>query len=157
MIWKKLKIDLEEIGNYCRAKTFSQRLSEKRGKASFRRTAKQFSIKNGQLCYKESRRVIAAKNRQVDIVHDIHKGSGDTSHSRAMSAHLGRTPTYQKIAASFFRYGIQNNVANYIQKCDRCISKLEKVHAFQKKNTSDELNISVKSKISFHDKPLIYK
>ena len=36
-----------------------------------------------------------------------------------MSAHLGRTPTYEKIAARFFSYRIYN-VTDYIQKCDRC-------------------------------------
>ena len=37
-----------------------------------------------------------------------------------MSAHLGRTPTYEEIAARFFWYGIYNDVADYIQKRDRC-------------------------------------
>ena len=35
-----------------------------------------------------------------------------------MSAHLGRTATYKKIAAGFFWYGIHNDVADYMQKCD---------------------------------------
>ena len=34
---------------------------------------KQFSIKNGQLYYKESRLVIASKDRHVGIIHDIQK------------------------------------------------------------------------------------
>ena len=37
-----------------------------------------------------------------------------------MSAHLGRTATYVKIAARFFWYEIYNDVSDYIQKCDRC-------------------------------------
>ena len=37
-----------------------------------------------------------------------------------MSAHLGRIPTYKKFAARFFWYEIYNDVADYIQKCDRC-------------------------------------
>ena len=37
-----------------------------------------------------------------------------------MPAHLGKTPTYEKNAARFFWYGICNDVADYIQKCDRC-------------------------------------
>ena len=37
-----------------------------------------------------------------------------------MSAHLGRTATYKKIAAGFFWYGIHNDVADYMQKCDSC-------------------------------------
>ena len=69
---------------------------------------------------KENRLVIADKDCQVDIIHDIHKGSDDTSHSKAMLAYLGGTPTYEKLATRFFWYGIGNNVADYIQKCDRC-------------------------------------
>ena len=37
-----------------------------------------------------------------------------------MSAHLGRTATYKKIATGFFWYGIHNDVADYMQKCDSC-------------------------------------
>ena len=75
---------------------------------------------NGQLCYKASRPVVADKNRQVDIIHDIHEGLGNTSHSETMSAHLERTPTYKKNAARFFWYGIYNYVGDCIHKCDRC-------------------------------------
>ena len=55
-----------------------------------------------QLYYKESRTIIADKDRQVEIIHDIYEGSGDTSHSKAMSALLGRVAAYEKIAARFF-------------------------------------------------------
>ena len=88
--------DLKEI-DYCRS-IFPERLVGKGEKA------KRLSIKNGQLYHKESRIVIADKDRQVDIIHDIHEGSGDTSHSKAMSAHFGRTPTYEKNSARFFSY-----------------------------------------------------
>ena len=37
-----------------------------------------------------------------------------------MSAHFGRTPTYEKIVARFFWCGIYNDVASHIQKFDRC-------------------------------------
>ena len=112
--------DLKEIQNYCTTKTFPKRLTRRGEKANFRQTTKRFSIKNGQLYYKESRLVIADKDRQVDIIHDIHEGSGNTSHSKAMSGHLGRIPTYEKSAARFFWYGIYNDVADCIEKCDRC-------------------------------------
>ena len=85
--------DLKEIEKYCRTETFPKKLAGKEEKANFRRITKRFSIKNGQLYYKGSRTVIADKNCQVDIMHDIQEGSGNTSHSKAMSAHLGRTPT----------------------------------------------------------------
>ena len=55
--------DLKEIENYCKTKTFPNRLDGKVEKTNFRRTVKRFSIKNGQLYYKESRLVIADKDR----------------------------------------------------------------------------------------------
>ena len=62
--------DLIEIENYCRTKTFPKRLAGKGGKkANFRQTAKRYSLKNGQLYYKESRLVIPVKDCQVDIIH----------------------------------------------------------------------------------------
>ena len=94
--------DLKEIENYYRTKTFPKRLAEKEEKANFRQTAKRFSIKNGQLHFKDSILVIADKDRQVGIIYGLGHGSGDTSYSKAMSAHLGRIPTYEKIAARFF-------------------------------------------------------
>ena len=72
--------DLKEIENYYRTKTFPKRLAEKEEKANFRQTAKRFSIKNGQLYYKDSILVIADKDRQVDIIYGINHGSGDTSY-----------------------------------------------------------------------------
>ena len=88
--------DQKQIKNYCRTKTFPRKLAGKEEKA------KPFSIKYGQLYYKESRLVIADKDRQADIIHDIQEGSVDTSHSKAMSAYLGRTSTYEKNCCTFF-------------------------------------------------------
>ena len=104
--------DLKEIENYFRTKNFPKRLAGKEEKANLRRTANQFSIKSGLLYYKENRLVIANKECQFDIIYDIHKGSGDTSHSKAMSAHLGRTSKYEKITAHFFWYRIYNDVTD---------------------------------------------
>ena len=81
--------DLKEIENYCRTKTFPKRLAGKG--ENFRRTANRFFIKNGQLYGKESRLVIAVKDRQSDIIPDIYERSGNTSHLKSMSAHLGST------------------------------------------------------------------
>ena len=72
-------------------------------------------MEDGQLFYKKkSRLVISDKNRQRNILHNIHEGSGDSSHSKAMSAHLGRNPTYEKISAQFFWYGIYDDVSDYV-------------------------------------------
>ena len=75
---ERIHYDLKEIENYCRT-IFPKRLARKGEKANFRRTTKWFSTKNGQLYYKESRLAISDKDRQVDIIHIIHKGSGDSN------------------------------------------------------------------------------
>ena len=97
---------MKEIENYCRT-TIPKGLAGKGEKATFRQISKWFSIKNGQLYCKESRIFIADKDRQVDIIHDIHAGSGDTTHPKAMSAHFGRTQTYIKIAAFSLIWDLQ--------------------------------------------------
>ena len=80
-----------------------------------------FSMEDGQLSYKKkSRLVILDKDRQRNIIHNIHEGSGDSSHSKAMSAHLGRNPTYENNSARCFWYGIYEDVSNYVQKCNGC-------------------------------------
>ena len=40
----------------------------------FHLACKRFSIVNGQLIYKKDRRVIVEKNRQLEIIKDIHEG-----------------------------------------------------------------------------------
>ena len=68
---------------------------------------------DGQLFYKKkSRLVISDKDRQQNIIHNIHERSGDSSHSKAMSAHLGRNPTYEIISARVFWYGIYDDVSD---------------------------------------------
>ena len=66
MILKKLKITVEQ-----KLFQWSWQEKEKRQFFNFRQTSKRFSIKNGQLYYKESRITIAGKDRLVDIIHDI--------------------------------------------------------------------------------------
>ena len=108
--------DFKEIEIYCGI-TFPKRLAVKGEKANFRRTAKQFSIKNGQLYYKESRTIIADKDRHVNVIYDIDEGSGETSHSKAMSAHLGRTKDTKNCCTFLLIWDL---FPDYIQKCDRC-------------------------------------
>ena len=75
-------------------------------------------MEDGQLFYKK--KSISDKDRQRNIIHNIHEGSGDFSHSKAMSAHLERNPTYEKISARFFWYGIYDEISDYVQKWDGC-------------------------------------
>ena len=90
--------DLKLIENYCSAKIFSRRLAGQGEKANLRWTAKWFSIKDKII-------IIADKDRQVDIIHDIHEGSGDTRHSKAMSAHLGKLLHTKKLLHVSFGMG----------------------------------------------------
>ena len=95
--------DLKEIENYCRAKTFPKRLPRKGEQPNFSRPQSDFPLRlDNYIICKESTLAITVKDRQVYLIHDIHEGTIDTSHSKSMSAHLGRTPTYDKIAARFF-------------------------------------------------------
>ena len=96
--------DLKETEDYCRT-IFPKRLAWKWEMANFRQTAKRFSFKNSQLHYKETRILIADKDRQISIIHDTRKESGDTSHSKAMSVHLGRTPDSKKLLHVSFDMG----------------------------------------------------
>ena len=108
--------DLKEIENYCRTKTFPKRLAGKGEKqfldepqSTFLLNMDNYITKRGDLSLQI--RII----HQVDIIHDTHEGSVDTSHSKARSALLGRTPRYEKTAAHFFWYEIYNDVVDYMQ------------------------------------------
>ena len=79
--------------------------------------------------YKNSRLVISSKERQQQIIHDIHLGLGEDSRAKAMASHRGRDSTQQKIAERFFWYNIKSQVEEFIGKCDHCQkqSKIAKV------------------------------
>ena len=79
-------------------KTFPKRLAGKGKKQILDEPKTGFPLQNGQPYYKEYRLVTADKDRQVED-RLIHKGAGDTSHSKAVSAHLVR---YEKMDARFF-------------------------------------------------------
>ena len=92
IIWKKLKITVEQ-------KSFLRDwLKKDSRKAIFH--------EKWTTILQESRLVIADKVYHFDNIHDIQERSIATSHSKALPPHLRRTPTYQKIVARFFRYGI---------------------------------------------------
>ena len=70
-------------------------------KSNFRRAAKKFSIKDSHL-FKENKLVAKDRARQLEIVHDVHRGLGDSEHTKALFAHRGKNTTYEKISARFF-------------------------------------------------------
>ena len=58
-------------------------------------------MKDGYLFYKK-RLVIKNKERQMEIIRDVHQSIGDSEHSKAMASFRGKNTTYDKIAQGFF-------------------------------------------------------
>ena len=86
--------DFDEIEEYLRNKTYSSTIPA-------RRATKRYEVKDGHLFYKK-RLVIKDKERQMEIIRDVHRGIGDSEHSKAMASHRGKNTTYDKIAQRFF-------------------------------------------------------
>ena len=42
------------------------------------------------------------KERQMEIIRDVHRGIGDSEHSKAMASHRGKKHYVDKIAQRFF-------------------------------------------------------
>ena len=126
-----------------RHKKFPDVISTEGDKANFRRACKKFSVANGQLIYKGNRLVVTDKQRRIDIIHDVHQGLGNNVKAVAMSSHLGRTSTYQKVLSRFYWYTIVNDVADHIKGCDNC-----QKHLSMPKKVKEELkNIAVPSEV----------
>ena len=85
-------------------------------KANFRRACRKFSIVNGQYLYNSKRVVISSKERQRQIIQDIHADLGENPKAKAMASHRGRESTYQKISERFYWY----DVVEFIKTCENC-------------------------------------
>ena len=81
--------------------------------------------------YKGNRLVFTDKQRRIDIIDDVHQGLGNNVKAVAMSSHLGRTSTYQKVSSRFYWYTIVNNVADYIKGSDHCQKHLSMLKMFK--------------------------
>ena len=66
------------------------------------------------------RLVVKERNRQIEVISDIHKGIGESEHSKAMASHKGKNSTYEKVAQRFFWNYIANDVNDFIRSCDQC-------------------------------------
>ena len=93
--------------------------------SNFRKACKNFSIVNGDLMYKEKRRVVFEVERRTAIIHDVHEGIGDNSMAKALAAHRGRESTYQKISETFFWHGMIEDIKKYIKICRSCQQQLK--------------------------------
>ena len=107
-------VDLEGIELYVREKVYTEEMAGDKGrKANFRRVCRKFSIVNGQFLYNSKRVVISSKERQRQIVQDIHAGLGENPKAKAMALHRGRESTYQKISERCYCHNIVNDVVIY--------------------------------------------
>ena len=114
-------VDLKVVEEFLRRRIYPKNISKDKGKrANFRRTCRNFSLKNGELFYKDSRKVIFEAKQQSEIIQDIHEGIGENSRSKAMASHRGRESTYEKVSERFFWFGMVNDVKAYIKRCENC-------------------------------------
>ena len=56
---------------------------------------------DGHLFYKK-RLVIKDKERQMEIIRDVHRGKGDSEHSKAMASHRGKIPRMTRLHKDIF-------------------------------------------------------
>ena len=64
--------------------------------------------------------VVNDKERQMEIIRDVHRGIGDFEHSKAMASYRGKNTTYDKIAQRFFWHNIAADISEYIKSCEQC-------------------------------------
>ena len=72
----KHHVNLTVVEEFVRRKIYPKEIAKDKGKkANFRRTCKNFSIKDGELFYKESRKVISDEQQKIEIAHTFAKES----------------------------------------------------------------------------------
>ena len=123
-------VDLKAVEEFLRKNTYPKGIFKDKGeKSNFRKTCKNFSIVNGDLMYKEKRRVVFEVERRTAIIHDVHEGIGDNLMVKTLAAHRGRESTYQKISERFFWHDMIEDIKEYIKICKSC---QEQVKIFKK-------------------------
>ena len=77
-------VDLKAVEEFLRNKTYPKGILKDKGKKSnFRKACKNFSIVNGDLMYKEKRRVVFEVER-IAIIHDVLERIGDNSMAKVL-------------------------------------------------------------------------
>ena len=71
-------------------------------------------VKDGHLFYKK-RVAIKDKERQIEIIRDVHQGIGDSEHSKKMASCTGKNTPYDKIAQIFFWHNIAAHINEYVK------------------------------------------
>ena len=96
-------VDVKAVIEFSRNKTYPKGILKDKGKKSYlRKACKNFSIVNGDLMYKEKRRVVYEVERRTAIIHNVHEGIRDNLMAKALEAHRGCESTNQKISEQFF-------------------------------------------------------
>ena len=114
-------VDLKAVKEFLRNKTYPKGiLKDRRKKSNFRKACRNFTIFNGDLIYKEKRRIVFEVERRTGIIHDVREGIGDNSMAKALAAHRGRESTYQKLSEQFFWHGMIEDIKEYTKKCKIC-------------------------------------
>ena len=110
------KFSLDEIEDYVRNEEYPDHVDKSNygHKSNFRRAASTFSIKNSHLL-KDNKLVIKDRQRQLELIRDVHCGMGES-----LASHRGKNSTYQTIAARFFWYNISSDVRQFIRTCEQC-------------------------------------
>ena len=113
--------DFDDIEEYLRNKTYPSTIHARDygSKSNFRRATKRYEVKDGHLFYNE-RLVIKEKESQMGIIRDVHRGNGESEHSKAMASHIGKNTTYDKIPQRLFWHNIAANIYEYAESCEQC-------------------------------------
>ena len=79
--------DFDEIEEYLRNKTYPSTIPARDygSKSNFRRATKRYEVKDGHLFYKK-RLVIKDKERQMEIIRDVHRGIGGHFHLKTLKS-----------------------------------------------------------------------
>ena len=89
--------DFDEIEEYLRNEIYPVTIPARDygSESNFRRATKRYEEKDDHLFYNK-RLVIKDKERQMEIVRDVHRGTGDSEHSKA------KTPRMTRLHRDFF-------------------------------------------------------
>ena len=112
--------NFDEIEEYLGNKTYPSTIPARYYgfKSNFRRATKFYEVKDGHLFYKK-RMVIKDKERQMEIIRHVHRGIGDSEHSKAIASHRGKNTAYDNIARRFFWHSIAADISGYIKSCPK--------------------------------------
>ena len=119
------RFHLKDIEIFLRQMKYPEDLKTWGEKSKFKRACKNCSINDGEFVSKEKVVVVLEKQRQLEIIKDVHQGIGESSHSTAMSSHYGRDSSYSEIGARFFWYRMYDDVADFIRSCELFVKNKE--------------------------------